>query len=254
VRFAGVTARASAQQIVAGAIGISTKPPIEASKDWALVKLQGPACKGKVLAVAALSAAEVESEAAAGRLFQAAFHRDWGKWTLAYSQPCHAGQRGDGVLDQARINERDFADPANLLLHSCDTGGASSGSPLLIETSGRPQVVAINVGTFVQARVMIQEGVVVKRAPAAPVANTAVSARAFAAVLEPFRGAQIITSPADLRTIQRKLSEAGLLNGAATGRFDPRTRTSIEAYEAQTGMARLGLPTKALLEMMQRAR
>lgn len=252
VRFAGATTRASAQQMIAGAIGISTKPPIEASKDWALVKLQGPACKGKALPVATMSAAEVEGEAAAGRLYQAAFHRDWGKWTLAYSQPCHAGKRVSELPDHPRINERDFSDPANLLLHTCDTGGASSGSPLLIETAEGPKVVAINVGTFVQARVMIQEGVVVKRAPASPVANTAVSALAFVSRLEPFKAAEILTSPADIRSIQRSLSAAGVLHGALDGKFDQRTRMAIEEYELRAGLTRLGLPTRALLDGMQR--
>lgn len=251
VRFAGAASKASAQQMIAGAIGISTKPPIEASKDWALVKLQGAACKGKALPVAALSAAEVESEAAAGRLYQAAFHRDWGKWTLAYSQPCQAGKRVGEPADQARINERDFSEPANLLLHTCDTGGASSGSPLLIETSEGPRVVAINVGTFVQAKVMIQDGVVVKRAPASPVANTAVNAQAFAPLLAQFQAAEILTSPADIRAVQRNLSAAGTLDGAIDGKFDRRTRTGIEEYEAAAGLTRLGLPTRALLDRMQ---
>lgn len=251
VRFAGAAARASAQQIVAGAIGISTKPPIEASRDWALVKLQAPVCRGHALTIAPLSTVEVETESAAGRLYQAAFHRDWGKWTLAYSQPCQAGMRIGDVVHQPRINERDFADPGNLLLHNCDTSGASSGSPLLIDTPEGPRVVAINVGTFVQARVMIQDGVVVKRAPAAPVANTAASALAFAPMLEAFKNAEIVVAPAELRAIQRNLLAAGLIEGAADGKFDQRTRLAIEEYEMRSGRARLGLPTRSLLESMQ---
>lgn len=247
VRFAGAGSRSTAQQIVAGAVGISTKPPIEAARDWALIRLGGPACRGNSLAVKSLTLDEIEGEASAGRLFQVAFHRDFGRWSLAYSEPCFGGRRGEAGVAPPLVTERDFSDPPNLVLHTCDTGGASSGSPLLIETAEGPQVVAINVGTFVQTRVMLEQGVVVKRTPAASVANTAVSAVAFAAKVEAFRSAHILTSPADLRTLQQHLLSAQLLDGAVNGRYEPRLRAAIELYEAQVGLPVLGLPTRALL-------
>ena len=254
VRFAGAATRASAQQIVAGAVGISTKPPIEAARDWAIVKLQGPACRGRTLPVDPLTTGDIEREAAAGRLFQAAFHRDYGRWTMAYSEPCFAGRRGEQHGPTPQISERDFTDPLNLVLHTCDTGGASSGSPLLVETPTGAKVVAINVGTFVQSRVMIEEGVVVRRTAASAVANTAVSAIAFAGKLEPMRAASVLTLPADISALQRHLVAAGLLDGPANGRFEPRLRLAIELYEAASGLPVLGLPTKAVLDHLGRPR
>jgi hypothetical protein len=252
VRFAGAASRSSAQQIVAGAVGISTKPPIEAARDWALIKLQGPACRGRTLAVKPLTIDEIEKEAAASRIYQVAFHRDYGRWTMAYSEPCFAGRRGEQHGPTPSVTDKDFSDPLNLVLHTCDTGGASSGSPLLVETSSGPQVVAINVGTFVQARVMIEEGVVVRRSPAAPVANTAVNATAFAAKLEPMRAANVLTRTADIMALQRRLQAAGMLTGPLNGRWEQRMRFAIETWEARNGLPVLGLPTRALLTAMER--
>jgi hypothetical protein len=245
VRFAGAPARAAAQQIVAGTIGISTKPPIEAARDWALVKLQGPACKGNVLAIEPLTPDDIAHEAVADRIFQVAFHRDFGSWAMAYSGACEAGRTVEG--SGGTPPEKDFVDALNLVLHTCDTGGASSGSPLLMETPGAPKVVAINVGTFVRSRVELQEGVVVKRAAAAPVANTAVSAAAFAHRLVSFRQASVLTSPSDIRDLQRRLAGFKLLEGKTAGRFDERTRSAIQLYEAQEGLPLMGLPTRELL-------
>ena len=252
VRFAGAASRTSFQHIVAGAVGIRTKPPIEAARDWALIRLQGPACRGKTLPVKPLTPDEIESEAIAGRLYQAAFHRDYGRWTMAYSEPCFGGRRGEAGVTPPPVTEREFVDPLNLVLHTCDTGGASSGSPLLIETPTGPQVVAINVGTFVQSRVFTEQGVVVRRIPAAPVANTAVSATAFASKVERLRLADILTAPTDVRALQQHLNAAAMFDGPPTGRFDARMRASIEAYEAQAGLPVLGLPTRALLDALNR--
>ena len=252
VRFEGAASRRAAHYILAGAAGISTKPPIEAARDWALIMLQGPACRGKVLEVKPLTPDEIEGEAKAGRLYQAAFHRDYGRWTMAYSQPCFGGRRGDPDVPPPTVTARDFADHANLVLHSCDTGGASSGSPLLIETAAGPHVVAINVGTFVQSRVLIEGGEVVKRAPAAPVANTAVSAIAFAGKVEALRAASVLRSAGDLRKLQQRLQSAQVFDGPVNGRYDVRLRLAIESYEVREGLPVLGLPTRTLLDALER--
>ena len=251
VRLAGSASRAAAQQILAGTIGISTKPPIDAARDWAMLKLQSPACRGRTLGIQPLTPDDIEREASAGKLYQAAYHRDFGRWTMAYSEPCMGGRRVEGA--GGPVTERDFTDSLNLVLHTCDTGGASSGSPLLIETPAGPQVVAINVGTFVQSRVVLEEGVVVRRAPAKPVANTAVSAVAFASRLERFRSAIILTARAEVLELQHRLSALNLLTGLLDGRFDIKLRTAIEAYESQQGMPVMGLPTRALLQTLQSA-
>jgi protease YdgD len=251
VRFAGAPARTTAQQIVAGTVGISTKPPIEAAQDWAFVKLQQPACKGHALAIEPLTPDEIAREAVADRVFQAAFHRDFGSWTMAYSGRCEAGRSVEG--SDGAPPAKDFVDAVDLVLHTCDTGGASSGSPLLIETPDEPRVVAINVGTFVRSRVMLEDGVVVKRTPATPVANTAVGAAAFAHRLAPFRRASVLTSRTEIRDLQRRLAGINLLEGKPAGRFDERTRSAIQLYEAQVGLPPMGLPTRELLDRLRAA-
>ena len=98
-------------------------------------------------------------------------------------------RRGASSFDGADWSTiaQDFADPDALILHTCDTGGASSGSPLLLDGADGPEVIGINVGTYVQSKVLMQEGKVTQRLKADTVANTAVAARAFAAKLEAFR-------------------------------------------------------------------
>ena len=250
-RFAGSANRGSAQQIVAGSTGISTKPPIEAARDWALIKLQGPACRGQALPVAALTPDEVEKEAVAGRLYQAAFHRDFGRWSMAYSQPCFAGRQIEGQ-SAAQLNERDFTDALNLVLHTCDTGGASSGSPLLVETINGPQVVAINVGTFVQSRVMLEQGIVVRRLPASPVANTAVSAIAFAGKLEAFAVGQ--RTDVGGRPAHAAAASGGGWAACRAGQRPVRCEAARgdRAVRDAAGLPALGLPTRALLEKLGR--
>lgn len=250
IRFAGAAQKSSAQQIITGTVGISTKPPIEAARDWAFVRLQGPACRGAVLPIATMTPGDIEKEAKAGRLFQAAFHRDYGRWSMAYSDPCAAGNHLEGA--NPNVTARDFADPLNLVLHQCDTGGASSGSPLLVESPAGPRVVAINVGTFVQSRVVLQGGEVVSRAPASPVANTAVSATAFADKVPHLRQASILTSTDDLRTLQNLLASQALYEGSANGRYDNHLRQAVEQFERREGMAVTGLPTRSLLEALSR--
>jgi hypothetical protein len=81
--------------------------------------------------------------------------------------------------DRGQI-ERDFRQADRLLLHRCGTAGASSGSPLLAEGPDGPVVIGINVGTYVQSRVVTQDGLVLSRSKPEAVANTAVNASAFA--------------------------------------------------------------------------
>lgn len=86
----------------------------------------------------------------------------------------------------ATMIEREFANPEHLLLHHCATGAASSGAPLLIDGADGPEVVGIGVGTYVISRVALEGDRVVHRYSSDPVANTAVSATAFAQQLELF--------------------------------------------------------------------
>jgi Trypsin-like peptidase domain len=177
-RVAGSNNGTAAQSIRAGTTRLSTKPPIDAASDWALVRLDRPVCRGAVLPVEPAPAPQVVARAAAGQIFHVAFHRDRLPWKLTYAGHCRMAPAFDKV-DRSQI-ERDFRQPDRLLLHRCGTAGASSGSPLLAEGPDGPVVVGINVGTYVQSRIVSQEGSVLFRSKPEAVANTAVNASAFA--------------------------------------------------------------------------
>lgn len=247
--IAGAGRKSSAQHVLAGTAELSVRPPIDAARDWALVKLGRPACQGRALPVRALPSEAITREARANRLFQVGFHRDFLAWQPVYSKPCEAG-RSLGGSDWKSV-ERDFAEPGHLILHTCDTGGASSGSPLMIDTPSGPEVVGINVGTYMQARVMIEDGEVVHRAKADAVANTAVGAEAFAARLEAFRQAAILQSGANMRALQVELKSRGLYRGPLDGMHGLLVRKAILDYERSVGLIETGVPTAALLRRLE---
>jgi V8-like Glu-specific endopeptidase len=244
-RIAGSGNGAAAQHVMSGTMDLRVRPPIDASRDWALVRLSRPACSRGVLAIRALSSEAIIAEAAAKHIFQVSYHRDFMPWKLAYSQPCSVA-RSFETADWATI-ARDFADPTHLLLHTCDTGGASSGSPLLLETGDGLQVVGINVGTYVQTKVLMENGQVTKRLKADAVANTAVNSSVFAAKLSAFRQAAILSSPAQIRQLQTALKERELYAGSIDGSYGAALRAAIEAYERARGIPVTGLASEALL-------
>ena len=157
------------------------------------------------------------SEAAAQHVFQIAYHRDYMPWKLAYSRPCGVTKSFEAV-DWKQI-VRDFSEPEALLLHTCDTGGASSGSPMLLDGPDGLEVIGINVGTYEQSKVLMQDGQVKKRLKADTIANTAVASAAFAGRLEAFRAAAILATPAQMRELQGLLARAPALLGAGGWRL-----------------------------------
>ncbi|PWT84915.1 MAG: hypothetical protein C5B56_14830 [Proteobacteria bacterium] len=248
-RIAGAASGGAAQHVLAGTTALRVRPPIDASKDWALVRLSHPACNQGVLAVATLSGEAIIAEAKAKRIFQVSYHRDFTPWKLAYSQPCGV-ERDFAAAAWTTIRE-DFADAAQLVLHTCDTGGASSGSPLLLETAEGFAVVAINVGTYVQSKVLMENGEVSTRLKAEIVANTAVNSSAFADKLASFRQAAILASAQQIRALQAALHQQHLYDGSIDGRYGANLRAAIEAYEQAQGLPATGLATEALLKRLQ---
>ena len=144
--------------------------------------------------IAPRPADEIRDAAQAGQVYQVGFHRDFGHRDfghrdfgvreLANSGPCPVKREFPSA--PAAVIEREFDNPEHLLLHHCATGAASSGAPLLIDGAEGPEVVGIGVGTYVISRVALEGDRVVHRYSSDPVANTAVSATAFAEQLESF--------------------------------------------------------------------
>ena len=186
--------------------------------------------------------------AQAGRLFNIAYHRDLPTWTPTYSGPCHAG-RDFGASEWSTIAP-DFESPDQIILHTCDTGGASSGSPILAEGPQGPVVVAINVGTYVQSRVVTQQGQVTHRQQTETVANTAVNAAVFAEHIASFRSAQILATGPPIRQLQEHLAAFNFYSGRADGDYGPVLKAAIVDYEKAQGLPVTGLATAQLLSRL----
>lgn len=159
--------------VEAGSREISTRPPIDATADWALVRLDRPTCTQGFLRISQSKPDEIVEAAREGKVFQVAYHSDRGTWDLAFQGGCEVARQFEGA--DAEALERDFSSSHALLLHKCDTGGGASGSPLLIDAAGGPEVAAINVGSYEQSRVIMTNGEVVHRFRSDTVANTAVA-------------------------------------------------------------------------------
>lgn len=244
-RIAGYRQRSPGQYVLAGSIAPRVEPPIDATSDWALMRLDRPACKGKALEVEAASPAEIARYASRRQLYNVAFHRDFRDWSLAVSGPCDA-QAATQQDAAARIT-RDFSAPEQLVLHTCDTGGASSGSPLMVmHASGKWSVVGLNVGTYVQTRVLMEKGRVIHRFKADAIANTAVAASAFSDHIAMFSASELISDVRRLRAIQSALSAQKLYSGRLDGTFGPEMWLAIRRYEDREGLLPTGLATAHL--------
>ena len=211
-KVAGADNGTAANNVLAGNTQLNVKPPIDASQDWALVRLDRPACRGAVLPVVPAPAAEIAERARTGQIFHAAFHRDRLPWRLLYAAGCKVAPTFAEV-GREQI-ERDFRRVEQLLLHRCGTGGASSGSPLLADTPDGPVVIGINVGTYVQSRVVLQDGAVTFRSKPEAIANTAVNAAAFADAIASFARAPKPQRPVSRSSRATSSGESG--SGAST--------------------------------------
>ena len=245
-RIAGYANGTAALHVMSGSMSLNVRPPIDATKDWALVRLSRPICSKGVLPVRTLPLEQILAHANANRVFQISYHRDFTPWRLAYSRPCGVA-KSFAAADWGTIAQ-DFSDPGRLLLHTCDTGGASSGSPLLLETAQGPEVIGINVGTYVQSKVLMQEGKVTERLKADTVANTGVSTAAFAEKLEQFKQASILSTPAQVRELQTALKQRKFYSGPIDGSYRAGLRQAIEAFEKAHELPVTGLATHSLLK------
>lgn len=249
VRIAGASQGAADQNIITGTTSLSTKPPIDATRDWALVRLASPVCRKGGLPLVRRTPAELSAQDGSRSMYQVGYHGDFGKWRLTLSPPCPVRRLGQS--ESGRLIAGDFADAGALILHTCDTGGASSGSPLLVDGPRGPEVVGINVGTYLQSHVLRQAGEVVHRYRSDTVANTGVSTLAFMEQKDQFARAELVETRNGIRRMQRALAAAGHYSGPVDGRYGPSLRVAIEAFEAAERRPRTGLATAELLRRLE---
>lgn len=249
VQVEGAQNGAGAQHILTGNFRLKVRPPIDAAFDWALVRVPRHTCPSRNLDLKPLPAADIIAASKAGRVFQISYHRDLLPWKAHWSRPCAVARDFD-VAKWTTIAP-DFIAAEQMLLHTCDTGGASSGSPLLIDTAdGGVAVIGVNVGTYVQSRIVKDKGQTGARPQSETVANTAVNVGAFARHIETFRKAPILATSAALRELQERLRDQSLYSGRIDGSYGPDLRRAIEQYEDESRLPVLGLPTRTLAERL----
>lgn len=245
--IAGAAQGAAAQNVMAGSMRLSVRPPIDASRDWALVRLAHPVCTAGGLKLSSQTASEMARLDPERRVYQVAFHRDFRNWELALS-PCVLNPPVRGV-DTTSL-ARDFSNADHLVLHKCDSGGASSGSPLLVSGPSGFEVAGINIGTYVQSKILMQNNEVVRRFKPDEIANTGVSAAQIAPRLMLFSQARIVTERARMLELQTLLEKAGFPSGTKDGRFGSHLKAAIESYERAQRLAVTGLPSETLLRAL----
>ncbi len=133
--------------IRAGTSALRVRPPIAAERDWALARLAAPVCMAGGLPISRLTRNEIEVRAAGSKVYQVGMHRDVSADRLVIGAVCGMA-RGFAQAHEDTI-ALDFANADAILLHTCDTGLGSSGSPMLTDGASGPEVVGINVGTYV---------------------------------------------------------------------------------------------------------
>ncbi len=243
--------RAAGQNVMVGSTALSVRPPIDATQDWAFVRLARPICAKAVLPVRAETSATLIARSNARHIFQLAYHRDFANWQLAYSKPCKIGKNFKTA--RWKTIRRDFRHADQLILHTCDTGGASSGSPILMDSPKGAQVIGINVGTYIQSNSLLRNGKVTRRYKANAVANTAVSASAFARQLSIFRSAIILRSTAAINELQTELKRHSLYTSKIDGVYGRLTRQAIIAFERANGLPLTGLASSKNLDRVKAA-
>ena len=248
-RVAGYETGDGAQNVIAGSFSLSTSPPINATSDWAFVRLSKPVCAKGTFQIEALSVEKIIQESNDGHVYQVSYHKDFKQWQPAFSKPC--------LIDRSFTDvpwttiAADFGNPENLLLHTCDTGGASSGSPLLLETQTGPKVIGINVGTYVQSKTELHARGQAERAKADAIANTGVAAKAFAEKLEWFRAAHILMGIAPMRELQQRLQDLGYYSGSIDGTYGPQLKAAIVSYQTAVRLTTTGLASEDVLARLR---
>jgi protease YdgD len=245
---AGTDEGAAEANVISGSTHLSVKPPIDAAHDWAFIRTAEPVCKAGYFKISRRSVADVMQLARHGHVYNVAYHRDVPNWEPMLGRHCRVDRNfKDADWDTIR---KDFDSPRELLLHTCDTGGASSGSPLLADGPDGPEVVGINVGTYIQSKVIMLNGEVVHRFHSDDVANTGVNSLAFASAFDAFVSADLLVTRRDVRRLQAALKQRGFYDGANDGRYGPATKLAVERFERAAAMPVTGLATSRVLQAL----
>jgi hypothetical protein len=247
--LAGRATAAQSQNVISGTTRLAVVPPIGAARDWAVARLDAPVCKSGGITLSERPAAEIRAEADKGSIYQIAVHADLPSSNLYYGGPCAVHSSFPSADD--RIIARDFANPDAILFHTCDTGGGSSGSPLLINTPAGPEAVAINVGTYVLSSGVTTSQNGRPRTASEAIANTAIEISAIADAMQDLRTRDLMTDASDIRRLQKLMAEKGIYDGQVSGRASPELVAAILRFEALSGRPQTGLMRRVLIAELE---
>lgn len=243
--IAGTTTRNQSQHVIAGTHRMRVVPPIGADQDWAIARLDRASCDAGGLSIA------VAAEPLPDTIFNIAIHRDEPDMALRTSGSCVRQERFDNVRPGEL--ERDFANLPGLILHNCDTGPGSSGSPLFIKTARGAEVIGINAGTYVVSRGVIVAGSRDDGAPSEAVANTAVNTSVFTSAISELAHRDLIETEVDVRELQSLLQSLNVYAGPVNGYVTTGLVAAIQRYERQANRPETGLASRALLQSLRDA-
>lgn len=225
------------QTIISGTQQLAVAPPIGAAQDWAIARLSAPVCKAGGLALSTRSSSAIDTAAARGAIYQVAVHADLPGVKLRISRPCAV--RKDFPNANRAALARDFMALDQIVFHDCDTGGGSSGSPLLVDTPRGPEVVAMNVGTYVVARSLpsarLPDDDAQEQAASEPLANTAITLSDMRDALIALDESDALTSYADIQNVKSLLHDAGFYNGPLDADITSDVRESVHRFNAVYG-------------------
>ena len=248
--LAGLPTNSVGQHVLSGTRNLSVTPPIAAADDWAVARLAQPICRDGGLAFTDKSHSDIAAIAHAGGVYEVAIHRDISEPGLMLSRPCGL-PRTFTSADAATIS-RDFKNPDAVIFHDCDTGGGSSGSPLLINGQNGPEVIAINVGTYVLSRETISNTGHHGKETSEAIANTGVSERQFAQAVEVLHSRDLLSTQREIRALEAQLAEFGFYHRAHRGQLKPDLEIAIKQFETAAGLPSTGLIRRALTSEIRR--
>lgn len=245
VSLAGTAIANEHDHIIAGTHQVEVKPPISAAADWAVARLSAPACTGKSLTMTSRPRAAIDRAARQEKIYQVAVHADVGNMQLMHGGPCRleAASQTTATADALR----DFKMPEHIIFHTCDTGGGSSGSPLLLDTPDGPEVVAINVGTYVLRNPLATTADSRRVPKGVAIANTAIETGGIKAAVAELDESDAIATRREVRELQRLMRRKNLYDGPVDGRISKRLISAVEKFAQQSGMQEEPRLRRALL-------
>ncbi len=247
--IAGAADGAPETNVIAGSTRLNVHPPIDATRDWALVRLAQPVCKGGSFKVSRKPVAEVMKLAEAGRVYNVAYHRDLPKWQPMFEPGCVVKRNfedADWTDDPPRFLRPRSAAAAHLRHRRRLVGLAAAGRRARRARGRRHQ----------RRHLRAVEGDHAQRRGAAPlqVGRRRQHRRELARVRGVARRAarrRDACSPATMCGVCRRGSrERAFTRVRATARFDAETKAAIEGFERASDMPVTGLATQPLLQAL----